>query len=823
MSAPGWCIYWIHGVAAVAKSSGNKEKSGERGNGTSAKSAKSGKSRKSTSKKSSKPSLLVRIIKFCVIAGILLGLIGCGIVAFAFWYYSRTIPGIFSYEDYQPRQMTVITDRNDVPILELYEERRTVIPYDDIPEHMRKAMIAAEDAAFYSHKGLDYFGIVRAVFINIKRGSFSQGSSTITQQVVKNLLLTPEKHLSRKFQEVLLARQLEQALTKDEILTIYLNHVYFGHRNYGIEQAALYYFGVHARDLSLNQAATLAGLVQSPEKLSPKKHPDRALERRNYVLRQMLEKGFIQQDVYQDAFEQSIELKPDGDSMIGAAPYFTEHVRQMLIAEYGKDYVYSAGMRVVTTIDLDAQKLAESAMTKGLIDFDERHYMNRPLKNPSKKKPTKFEKDKNYEAEITKIEGDTVYFDLGGHSLPYTPTMRQRREKPLEETFKTGQTWFVQIESFDDSGKPEKIYIPTGANGALIAIEPKTHEVRALVGGYNYKDSVFNRATQAKRQTGSSFKTFVYGAALEAHVITPATIIDDAPKVFHIPGKKQPWSAKNSDNKYKGPMTVRAALAQSRNTIAVDVLERTGIDRTIQFVRKFGIDTDLVDNYTLALGSSSMTDLDVTNAYATIASGGEYKSPKFILSITRNGKPVELKPQQKHTAISPDVAYVLSSMLKSVATEGTARKYLSKWKRDVAGKTGTTNSTKDAWFVGFTNEMACGIYVGYDDPKTLGKGEGGSTTALPIFADFMSNYLKDMPETGFNKPDSVLELQVDAQTGLLPGAGGSTRTEVFISGTQPVETAPAPDDNNAQNWMIRQMEAESNNEVTEDIGSEDEF
>ena len=804
-------------VARETKSA--KSPKSSKNNANSAK--KTGKKSTRTSKKTNtKPSFLKRLIQWAIVGTLIIGLLGCAAVGMAFWYYSRTLPNIFSYDDYKPRQLSVITDRNGLPLLELYEERRTVIPFADIPDHMKKAMIAAEDAAFYTHEGLDYIGIIRAVFVNIQRGSFSQGSSTITQQVVKNLLLTPEKQLSRKFQEVLLARQIEQALTKDEILAIYLNHVYFGHRNYGVEQAALFYFNVHAKDLTLNQAATLAGLVQSPERLSPKKHPQRALERRNYVLRQLKDKGMITEDAYQQAYDEPITVKDRNRESMGAAPYFTEHVRQMLIAEYGKDYVYSAGLTVTTTLDLDMQQKAELAFQKGMHAFDERHYMNRPLKNPSKKRPSKFEKHKNYEAPIVKIENDQVFFEIGGVTLPYKPTPRQRKQLKLDEVFKVGQTWFIQIEKFDKSGKPAQIYIPSGANGALIAIDPASHDVRALVGGYSYKDSVFNRATQASRQTGSSFKTFVYGAALEARVITPATIIDDAPKVFHIPGQKEPWSAKNSDNKYKGPMTVRTALAQSRNTIAVDVLERTGIDKTIQFVQKFGIHSPLVENYTLALGSSSMTNLDVTNAYATIASGGHYKSPRFILEITQNGKTLPLKPQAEHQAIEPDVAYVLSSMLKSVATEGTAKRYLGKWKTDVAGKTGTTNATKDAWFVGFTQKLACGIYVGYDTPKTLGRGEGGSTTALPIFADFMAEVHKELPESVFIKPDSVIQLDVDADTGLLPATTQNIKQEVFISGTQPTQIAPMPDEGNAQNWLIRQMNTPTQ-EIPEDVGDDE--
>lgn len=772
-----------------------------------AKKTKASKASKSNKKNQpKKSSLFAKCIRFILIAGLICALLGGLVVASVFWYYSRTLPGIFSYDDYKPKQMSIIYDKSGEPILELYEEKRIVIPFDDIPDHMRKAMIAAEDANFYQHQGLDYFGIIRAVIVNIKRGGFSQGSSTITQQVVKNLLLTPEKHLSRKIQEVLLSRQIEQALTKDEILAIYLNHVYFGHRNHGIERAAQFYFGIHAKELTLNQAATLAGLVQSPERLSPKKHPEAALTRRNYVLKQMYEKGLIDEGTYRHTLDEKIVIPPASSSHIGMAPYFAEHVRQMLVALYGKAYVETAGLSVYTTLDPVAQEMAEKAFVKGLHDYDTRHYMNRPLKNPSKKQPTKFKKDTNYEAKIERVEGETVYFKLGDQVLPYKPTPRQQKRLPIEETFKVGDTWFVQISEFEND-KPKKIYIPTGANGGMIAIDTETREVRALVGGYDYKESVFNRATQAQRQTGSSFKTFVYGAGLENHIITPSTILDDAPKVFYIPGKKEPWSAKNSDNKFKGPMTTRTALAQSRNTIAVDVLERTGIDRTIAFVRKFGITTPLVDNYTLALGSSSMTTLDVTNAYATIADAGVYKSPVFITKIVQGGRELPLKPQTSHIAIQPDVAYVLADMLKSVAFQGTAKKYLGKFPRDVAGKTGTTNATKDAWFVGFTQDMACGVYVGYDDPKTLGKGEGGSSTAVPIFADFMNAYHKDLPLRNFTKPDSVIELDVDDATGLLPrDPTKPTRHEVFLQGTQPTQMAPAPEEDNSQNWMIRQFD-----------------
>lgn len=785
---------------------------------------KTPKKSRSKAQKTPKRSWQRRLLSSLLLSFLVLALVGAGIVAFAFWYYSHSLPGIFSYDDYQPRQMTIVYDKDGQAIMELYDERRRVIAFEDMPVHMRNAIMAAEDASFMTHKGLDYVGVLRAIVVNIKRGGFSQGSSTITQQVVKNLLLTPEKQISRKIQEVLLARQIEDALSKDEILTIYLNHIYLGHRNYGIQQAAKFYFGKDAKDLKLVEAATLAGIVQSPERLSPRKHPDRALARRAYVLKQMKDKGFISEAEYREADKSKLTLAKEEESKLGLAPYFAETVRQMLVETYGRDFVYNSGLDVVTSLDLMAQKQAEEAFIKGMQELDARRYLNRPLAKPSKKAIVKFEKNKNYEAKIDSVKAGTVFFEIGDKILPFKPTSRHCRELPVDEIFKAGDTWFVQVTAFDGIGKPKEITIPSGANGALIAIDTKTREVRALVGGYNYKESVFNRALQAKRQSGSSFKTFVYGAALEAQIISPATIIDDAPKVFHIPGRKQAWSPQNADNKFKGPMTTRAALAQSRNTIVVDILERTGIARTIDFVRKFGITSTIDENFTLALGSASLNPLEVTNAYASIADGGIYKSPIFIKKITQNGKTLERPEQTQSQATSPEVAYVLTSMLKSVTTEGTAKSRLGKWTRDVAGKTGTTNDTKDTWFVGFTPQMACGVYVGHDEPKSLGRGEGGGVTALPIFADFMAAYHKNLPEEHFVRPDSVIEMLIDPLTGLLPNNPSAAKLEVFVPNTQPTQVAPLPEQESQENWMMRQVDLPSEtDDIPDDLASEDAF
>lgn len=765
---------------------------------------------KKTAKKAQKRSFGRRFIKFLLLTFLILFVLGVLSVVGLFWYYSKSLPNIFSYADYQPKQVSRVYDNQGRVILELFDERRTVVKFEDISDSMKHAMIASEDAAFYSHKGLDYVGVVRAVFVALKRGKIAQGASTITQQVVKNLLLTPEKAISRKVQEALLARRIEQVLSKDEILSIYLNHAYFGHLCYGVEEAARYYFDVSAKDLSLTQAATLAGLVQSPARLSPIKYPERAKQRRNYVLGQLWDKGYITEADYQSSIARDVVVAQREDTLIGKAPYFTEYVRQRLIDRWGRDYVYNAGLRVYTTIDLAAQAMAEESVREGLYAFDERHYMNRPLKNPKGfKKPKRWELDTNYEAVIKQVGAESVDFALGEQVFSVKVRKRSLRNKAISDVYKVGDTWFLQITKLSSAGAPESIDIPVGANASLIALEPKTRAVVALVGGFSYDDSVFNRATQAMRQTGSSFKSFVYGAALESGVITPATIIDDAPKVFHIAGQKKPWSPQNSDKKFKGPMSARIALAQSRNTIAVDVLERTGIEQVINYVRKLGVKSALVDNFTLALGSSEMTNLEATNAYATILDAGIYKEPVFITRIELNGQEIALDAPQSHTATTAQAAYILTNMLQSVTTEGTARGKLGKWKRAVAGKTGTTNNIKDAWFVGYTAQLACGVFVGYDEPKTLGRGEGGGSSALPIWEQFMRHYHEGLPALDFTQPDGLVWLDIDEATGLLPNGTGKTRREVFLSGMQPNTVAPMAGAIPSDQWMMQQVEEQA--------------
>jgi len=790
----------------------SKKRSKKSSKRRSKKKSRSKKSRKKKGKK--KASLLWRITRVGLLVGVLSALLGGAAVATLFWHWSQGLPELFSADDYNPKQVTRIYDRHGNVLLELYDEKRTVVPLEEIPETMRYAMIAAEDAKFYEHKGLDYIGVLRAAYTNIRRGGFSQGASTITQQVVKNLLLTPEKELKRKVQEVLLARRLEEVLSKDEILWIYLNHVYFGHRNYGVEEAARFYFNKHANALDLNEAATLAGLVQSPERLSPRKHPEAALERRNYVLRQMRDAGFITEDVYRETLEAPIEVRDAERPTIGAARHFVEKVRRDLIDEYGKDYVYTAGLEVHTTVDLGIQAEAERALREGLHEYDARHGLYTTVDPPRDQEPVvKLVEDRHYTARIVDVddESEMVKVEVGPWTAPLSLEPEGRvvpSDKKPSEVFEPDAYVRVTVEGLvSPTSGPEEFVPVHGPDGALVSLDPRTREVVAVVGGYDYGQSSFNRALQARRQTGSSFKPIVYAAALDAKVITPATIIDDAPKVFHIPGKDEPWSPRNFDSKFKGPMSARRALAKSRNTVAVDVLERVGIDRAVDFAERIGIETEIVENFTMALGSSELTALESANAFATFAAGGMLDEPVFVTRIARRDGEVlyEHEPEPKRV-IGADVAFLITSMMRSVATEGTARRHLADWEHTAVGKTGTTNGPKDAWFIGYTPYYVTAVYVGYDQPKPLGRREGGSKTALPIWARFMKPVHESLEVREFEVPPGVIEARIAPESGLLAGPHTKRpRTEYFLPGTVPTEVAADSDELSDADWTMRQL------------------
>ena len=759
-----------------------------------------------------------RMGKYLLLLTIVTIFLGTFSVTGLFWYYSSTIPDLSQIDNYHPKLVTKIYTEDGRLIGELFEERRTLIPFEEIPKVMIQAILAAEDAEFYRHEGLDYLGLVRAIYYNVKAGHFSQGASTITQQVVKNIILTPEKTIKRKVQEVILARQLEQHLEKDEILYLYLSEIYFGHGRYGVEEAARFYFGKSVTDINLSEAAVLAGIVQAPEKLSPRKHMNAAFKRRNYVLSEMFSKGFITEKEYQAAMAASIQLAKKPFPYKNKAPYYTAYVRQQLINRLGRDKVYNGGLDVTVAMDYDAQQIATKAAHKGLQEYDQRHNLFRPIRHLTKKEikahlkkqaKKKIKSQVRYKGVITKVSKAGVRVKVGKVEGPLRMSPKSRYnpdKKPLAKLFKEGDllevSWISPKKREKDSDAVFRF--ADSPQVAVVVMDLKTRQLVALVGGYDYKESAFNRAVQARRQTGSTFKPFVYGAALQSKEITAASILMDSPTVFKLDGNKE-WNPQNSDGKYLGPLTARQGLAKSRNVIAVQVLERTGIRKTQKFAQQAGITSPLVNNLTMALGSSELTPLELMAGFSTFASQGVAGEPIVIMEVTNsNGKVLFQNKGDSKQVIAPELAYLITDLLTSVVRNGTGKKAL-KLKRPVAGKTGTTNKSRDAWFSGYTPQFLTTVWVGYDNNRPLGKKEYGSKTALPIWLYTMKNLHKGIPVRDFGSPPrSLIKVGIDKKSGLKSKeSGDGTIRELFLPGTAPDKFAPNGEEKNRDDYLLQ--------------------
>lgn len=752
-----------------------------------------------------------------MVLGILAGLAGVGGVAGLVWTYGRDLPEIHDVQDYRPTQVSRVYAADGTELATLVGDDaivRTVVTWDQIPQTMRDAILAAEDANFYEHPGLDAVGLVRAMWTNLRRGRMSQGASTITQQVVKNLVLSPERSIRRKIQEAILAFRLEERLTKDEILTIYLNEVFFGVRYYGVEEASRYYFGHGADELELHEAALLAGLVQSPNRYNPFRHPERALQRRSYVLRQLWEKGFVEESVYRIADEAPLELdETHGRSpWENAFPYYLDAVRRQLEAELGEDALAAGGLRVETPLDVDVQAVAVDALRAGLRAFDARHGFHTPyetLDGAAAAAAWRAEHDGDvgarglrdgvtYRAVVVGHDADGVTVGIGDIEARLDPRPLGRvqlEDHPWEELFPENtvfsveplRAWSPEQLAADDA-VPVVRLLPS-AEGALVAIAPASREVVALVGGYDFEVSSFNRAVQASRQVGSAFKPFVYGAALDARVVTPSTVLLDQPVTFPM-AAGETWQPRNYDGRFDGPMSLRTALARSRNVIAVRVLDLVGLDRARAFAESAGIEGELTDNLTLALGSAELTPLDVTNGYTTFATGGFSGTPRFVRQVRDADGGLVWQPEEAWDAsMSPATAWLTSSLMQSVVERGTATR-ARQVGHPVAGKTGTTNGARDAWFVGFSRHLVAGVWVGRDDNESLGRGENGGATALPIWTDFMQRVHEGREALPFPEPPRGIETaRIDEASGLLARPGQGV-TEFFLEGTAPTERAP---------------------------------
>ena len=634
------------------------------------------------------------------------------------------MPDLEELGHYSASPATRLFDAGAPPdlIAQLSVEQRPFVPIARMPRVLLDATVAVEDERFYSHWGLDLWGIARATLVNLIRRRTVQGGSTITQQLARTLFLTSERTLQRKIKEALLAVQIERRYKKEEILEMYLNQVYFGHGAYGAEQAARAYFGKHVEELTLPESALLAGLPRAPSQYSPRTDPEKARTRRNTVLEKMADNGFVRRAEAAEAASTPVRLR---ETEITNAPYFAAHVRQHLEAAYGNQAVYHGGLSVYTTLNLRLQTIAQRALEQGLAA----------------------------------AEG----------------LVRQSRREGGDEAALRLQ-------------------------GALVALDPRTGAILAMIGGRNFRQNEFNRATSMRRQPGSSFKPYIYATAL-LNGFTPADLIDDSPQQF--PGKDgKPWQPSNFERKFFGPTSLRRALTFSRNVVTVKLLNKLGIDPVVAEARKFGFKGQFRNDLTLALGTCEVGLLEMVSGFSVFANGGARAEP-FAVKLVKDsrGNILEQHVPQIGPVLPPATAYLMLSMLQDTINYGTAKvvRRLG-FARPAAGKTGSTNDFTDAWFVGFTPSLACGVWIGFDDPRTMGKNMTGGLIAAPIWAGFMAEALEHAPPEDFQRPAGIVEVAIDPSTGLLAGKECKrVMNEVFAEGTAP--TRPCEGHGSKLSWQ----------------------
>lgn len=750
-----------------------------------------------------------RVVLIGLAAVLVMGVAGGGTV----WYLSRSLPAIEGLREYQAVQVTRVYSDDNRLLGQFYIEQRTFVPLTEMPKVLFQAVIAVEDTRFYEHGGFDPFRMIRALVTNIESLRFRQGASTITQQLARSLFLTPEKHLARKVKEILLATKIEQVLTKDEILELYLNQIYFGHGAYGVQAASRFYFGQDVQGATLAQAAFLAGLPKAPTDYSPYFHPDRARSRQLVVLHRMLDQGFITGKEYTQATNEPFRFQPlrrDED----LAPHVLDQIRQHLVAAYGEPAVYRHGLEVYTTVNIEMQRAAVDAVTSGVEALDKRQgyrgpVTTRPVKDLLAEKagragPPVLRGGMRLQVGVVRVtpEAATVVTQglTGKILLDDMAWARRRLRGPAvtqnvvtvpdraDAILKPGDVVWASVKRAEGVIRFTLEQEPV-VEGALLAMDPRTGEIKAMVGGYDFKRSEFNRALSAKRQPGSVFKPFIYATAIEQG-LTPATIIMDAPLVFRDADDRE-WKPENYDEKFVGPISLREALVHSRNLATIRLLERVGVRPTIELAHKVGITSDLEPNLTLALGSSGMGLVELVSAYGVFATEGVLVQP-FSIRMVQDAKGQVLEQRDEPVTkevLAKQTAYLVTSMLQDVITRGTGRQAKS-LERPLAGKTGTTNNYTDAWFIGYSPSLVAGVWVGFDDVRTLGNRESGAVAALPIWIPFMRTALADRPVEEFPVPDNVVTARVDPATGLLapPGMEGAVE-EVFVKGTEPTSTA----------------------------------
>jgi penicillin-binding protein 1A len=801
---------------------------------------------------------LVLISRICAALTGIIALIGFANVC-AYVYLKPSLPDVDSLRDVQLQVPLRVYTRDGKLIAAIGEQRRIPVRYEQLPKKLVLAFLATEDDRFFRHHGVDWQGILRAAVANLKAGGIRQGASTITMQVARDMFLTPRRDMKRKMSEIYISLLMEADFTKEEIFSLYVNKIFLGQRAYGVGAAAEVYFGKSLDQLSVAEMATLAGIPAAPSVVNPVANPEAAKVRRAHVLGRMLDLNYITQAEYDAAKSSPMESRLHGASIEADAPYAAEMVRNEMQARYG-DAVYTAGYKVFTTIDSRLQTAATVALRTGLLEYDRRHgYRGATAKLDLSKLATS---DLDGELEefpvigglrpaiVEKVEGKSarIYVkDLGEVTLPWDRLSWARRELPEEKT----DRWPTQATDILTRG--DVIYtvgrtaesllfvqVPE-AQSALVSVDPRDGAVVALVGGFDYFQSKFNRVTQARRQPGSGFKPFVYAAAFDKGY-TPASIVLDAPIVIDEAGMEQAWRPKEDTNKFYGPIRLREALTFSRNLVSVRLMRAIGGDYTRNYVTRFGFDkSQLPDDLTLALGTAELSPLQVAVGYATFANGGYKVTPYTIDRIEdANGNVLQQAVPQlacfecdrasdppqpggaraaqideaphdgkslipvKNLApqvIRPQVAYLLADMMKDVIRRGTGVRARTLNREDIAGKTGTTNDAHDAWFNGFNGDIETTVWVGFDQDRSLGEGEQGGRTAVPAWTYFMHEALAGAPRHGVPIPDGIITVRISPETGLLASSDNPNGIlEKFIEGNLPKsEVYEGPNQTNPMN------------------------
>jgi len=774
------------------------------------------------------------LILYAIYAFILSAILflGCGI--FLFIYYTYWLPDFQLLKERNLNAYSIVYSEEDEVVGKFLMDNRIPISYEKIPKPLINAFIAAEDADFFKHKGIDYKGIARAMFKNLIAGKIVQGGSTITQQVTKTFFLTPKRNLLRKLKEVAFAFGLERSLTKEEILSLYLNNIYLGNGAYGVEAAAESYFNKRTQQLNLAEMTLLAGLVKAPSRYSPINNLKRAKGRQAYVLTRMADLGFISPEQKEQALRTPLRIQSRESAYFSKAPYFTEFIRHQMERKYGKEKLYQEGLRIYTTLDLSFQKTAQTALEMGLRELDKRQGFRGPiqtlsandLKNLYKKKGSLNPLSQNelFEGVILSKNDPKKFFSVWVEGrkgiLPYsevtwalhmkpTPTFKPQKLKNPSDLLKVGDVVYVRLKEPIKKDQPPLFTLDQEplVQGALLCLEPKTGYAKAMVGGRDFSESQFNRAIHSRRQPGSAFKPVIYGAALEKGY-TPSTILMDSPVEYSDHDGGNYWAPKNYDKDFVGPITFRNALAHSRNVVTVKILEDIGVGYVLKFIKKLGIESPIKRDLSIALGTSSVSTLELTEAFAVFANGGEWVKPIFIKKVVtmkgdvleENIPYVELEEKEeeeetsqpssqvlKERVISPQNAFIMTHLLQGVVQHGTGQmaKVLG---RPIAGKTGTSSDYADAWFIGYTPSLLTSVWVGFDDKTSLGKNETGARAALPIWISFMTRALRDTPVETFKVPAGITLRKVNIESGL-PAHEDSQETilEAFIEGTVPRE------------------------------------